>query len=280
MNEASLTIHRNLPAMIAAYDESRSLIIDGFASINRARKVWNETFAIGDGQTVNLSIAPRRGSWHDITEPDEALKRLRIQTWTNIVDRIGLVNICSATRRKEMSEAIEKDELPEPTVKAVTNFLQTQLASLGTIFEEKVKAVFNKLRPCNSKYKRNSEEEVPRSVVLSNVVELAINGNYRPRISSYCSNAAELLDIESLFDTLEGRGHIAKSWKSKLQQAIEERAPGSNQGETEFFRFRCFKNGNLHLEFKRLDLLAKLNQIAGGNRLRKTKTNPADIAVA
>jgi hypothetical protein len=39
-------------------------------------------------------------------------------------------------------------------------------------------------------------------------------------------------------------------------------------GETEYFAFRCFRNHNLHLRFKRPDLVAKINQIAGGNALR------------
>jgi hypothetical protein len=30
----------------------------------------------------------------------------------------------------------------------------------------------------------------------------------------------------------------------------------------EYPRFRCFKNGNLHREFKRLDLVKKLNGLA------------------
>jgi hypothetical protein len=38
--------------------------------------------------------------------------------------------------------------------------------------------------------------------------------------------------------------------------------------EIEYFKFRCFANRNLHLEFKRLDLVAKLNAVAGGMRLR------------
>lgn len=36
-------------------------------------------------------------------------------------------------------------------------------------------------------------------------------------------------------------------------------------GETEYFKFKCYKNGNLHLEFKRSDLVDTLNQIAGDN---------------
>jgi DNA repair protein RadD len=33
--------------------------------------------------------------------------------------------------------------------------------------------------------------------------------------------------------------------------------------ETDYFRFKCFGNGNLHLEFLRLDLVERLNAIGG-----------------
>jgi len=40
------------------------------------------------------------------------------------------------------------------------------------------------------------------------------------------------------------------------------------RGETPLFRFKAFRNQNVHLEFKRLDLLKRFNQIAGGRRLK------------
>jgi len=52
----------------------------------------------------------------------------------------------------------------------------------------------------------------------------------------------------------------------QLIDAIEAAKDGT--GETEYLRFRCFRNRNLHLEFKRLDLVAKLNAISAGMRLR------------
>lgn len=38
-------------------------------------------------------------------------------------------------------------------------------------------------------------------------------------------------------------------------------------GETEYFAFKCYGNGNLHLRFKRMDLVKKLNAVAGGRNL-------------
>jgi len=38
-------------------------------------------------------------------------------------------------------------------------------------------------------------------------------------------------------------------------------------GETEYFSFRLFYNGNIHLGFKRLDLVERFNAGAGGGNI-------------
>jgi hypothetical protein len=68
---------------------------------------------------------------------------------------------------------------------------------------------------------------------------------------------------------LTGRGSVLKSHNGPLYDAITDSSDGT--GETEYFKFKCFKNQNLHVEFKRLDLVARLNAVAGGARLREAK---------
>ena len=71
--------------------------------------------------------------------------------------------------------------------------------------------------------------------------------------------------IDNVFHALDGNGTI-KTHGGPLIDAIETAKDGT--GETQYFKFRCFRNRNLHLEFKRLDVVAKLNAVAGGMRLR------------
>ncbi len=65
---------------------------------------------------------------------------------------------------------------------------------------------------------------------------------------------------------------------SGQQLAIIE-ASRTGTGETEYFKFKWHRNHNLHLEFKRLDLVEKLHAASGGMRLRgesKDRTGNAD----
>jgi len=46
---------------------------------------------------------------------------------------------------------------------------------------------------------------------------------------------------------------------------------GDGKGETNYFVFQCYQNNNIHLTFKRLDLVKLLNQVAGGGALKSGK---------
>ena len=72
--------------------------------------------------------------------------------------------------------------------------------------------------------------------------------------------------LDNVFHALDGKS-LANTHHGPLTDAIAAVPRGENCGETEYFRFRCYGNGNLHLEFKLADLLARLNAVAGGMRL-------------
>ena len=61
---------------------------------------------------------------------------------------------------------------------------------------------------------------------------------------------------------------FTKDWTSDLKTAIESANPEDPRFETEYFSGRSYRNGNMHLEFRRPDLVAKLNSLAGGRNLR------------
>ena len=73
--------------------------------------------------------------------------------------------------------------------------------------------------------------------------------------------------IDNVFHALDGNGTV-HTHRGPLVDAINQ-CGREGKGETQYFKFKCFTNRNLHLEFKRLDLVAKLNQVAGGRRLKQ-----------
>ena len=77
----------------------------------------------------------------------------------------------------------------------------------------------------------------------------------------------KLVAMDKVFHALDSKG-VPDGYLSPLVDAINTSETGN--GETDYYRFRCYKNQNLHLEFKRMDLVARLNQVAGGATLRGT----------
>ncbi len=70
-----------------------------------------------------------------------------------------------------------------------------------------------------------------------------------------------LTAIDGVFHLLDGKG-VMREHRGPLIQAIEASPDG--RGETDYFVFRAFKNHNLHLTMKRLDLVKELNGLAAG----------------
>lgn len=63
------------------------------------------------------------------------------------------------------------------------------------------------------------------------------------------------------------REALLKTATTRTDKNDKNHVPAMN-GETTYFRWKCYRNGNLHLEFKRLDLLQTLNEVGGAGMLR------------
>ncbi len=68
--------------------------------------------------------------------------------------------------------------------------------------------------------------------------------------------------MDNVFHRLDGKGSpkYQDGFVTMLNVAIRERRPGA---EISYFRCKWFMNCNLHVEFKRLDLLKQLSQLGG-----------------
>lgn len=245
---------------VDVYERATAQIREGFRLVAEAEKMLNDTFTLGAFCSIHVSGYSGRVAFDD---PEPNLLRVRHDVWSAIIERLEVRRMMSVTRSKELARQLEKQELPELTVQSASELLHGFQSNLTRMLEEAVEEVFNWLRPRASKYKTNSEYEVPAKVVLSGVVEPGWSGGFRV----IYHRDPELTALQNVFSALDGKGQITKTHYSQIHNLIEAKDfPGV--AETEYFRFKAYKNGNLHLEFKRPDLLARFNQIAGGARLR------------
>jgi hypothetical protein len=129
------------------------------------------------------------------------------------------------------------------------------------LLDETISEAFETLRPRRSHLKTNSEYEVGKKVILSYIVEVGYSF-----MATYAEN--RLRSIDNAFHLLDGKGPIKYPGDlvTTLRSALQQK---TIRCETEYFSCEWYKNGNLHLTFKRLDLVRELNKRAGGSRLRK-----------
>jgi hypothetical protein len=243
--------------MCAVWRQAESDIRQAYASLVQVGQRLNETF-----KESSLFDLDRRDYCH-YEKPDETLKQLKKTVWSVLVDRMGLRQMLSIARCEQLDKQLETGEgLPEIEESQIIAMLEGTANNIPLYVEEMTKEVFEYLRPHYSEHKTNSEFEIGSKVILKHVVDLGY-GKARFRVSHW--REQKLRAIDNVFHALDGGG-IIKTHGGPLVDAINMSESGS--GETVYFRFRSHKNGNLHLEFKRLDLLAKLNAISGGMRLK------------
>ena len=66
---------------------------------------------------------------------------------------------------------------------------------------------------------------------------------------------AKINDIDRVFKVLDGKSHIPRSLEMGINGALIDK----KIYEDDYYRIKGFKNGNMHIEFKRQDLLDKAN---------------------
>lgn len=196
--------------------------------------------------------------------PQDTVDGIKRDVWRALVDRMELRRVMSIAKAKELADQLEKGkDLPDITLANLMAMLENTLDQIPRMMEEAVAEVFDWLRPSRSEYKTNTEFEIGERVVLKWCVE----SGYRQRGSFRVNyhREANLIALDNVFHMLDGKGTV-KTSRGPLVDGINTTQDGT--GTTEYFAFKCFLNHNLHIKFLRPDLVAKLNQLAGGNRLK------------
>jgi hypothetical protein len=261
MGQAFLAKHETVVEVVRLYEQAKADIEQGFALLANAEKTLNDRFD-GVGRFIHIRN-PHYGHGLDWTNPAGATEMLRRDVWSALVERLELRRFMSVKRFKDLEKAIDKGDVPEITVENVMSFGRALMVQLPDMMTEAVQEVFDFLRPPRSEYKTNTELELGERVILEYRVEPKWSGN---GFHTSYHHRQELTCLENVFQMLDGRGMINKNHQSELQTAIEASEDG--RGSTTYFDFKCFKKGTLHLKFRRMDLVQKFNQVAGGKRLK------------
>ena len=264
MSTTSLAHRATVRTLVAAFVRSEATVRESFAALDAAQRDLNAVFALGDFRhTMDYRCDRYSGRTTKFDDVEYTIQEMRRSAWRYLVEKLELRRIMSASKWKELDERLDKEEPPPITEEIVFGMAAKYMSELPELYEENIREVFEWLRPSadhGKQYKTNARYELGTRVVLSYMVSPAwVGGGFRVDHD----REQRLLALDNVFSALDGQGLKAQS---ALSAAIG--ASKSGEGETEYFAFRACKNRNLHLRFKRLDLLKRLNEIAGGKRLR------------
>lgn len=256
IDQGDMVTAESVDARVQTYRDAVSRITQAMLEIARQERRIDE--AMGPDSRIRVQDHRDYIQW---ATPSQHVERMDRQAWHRVVDLSGIRRVLSVEAAKKLDHQLDHDKLPDVTpenVKAMLSGLRTQAPDL---LADSVREVHDWLRPTGDRYKRNSQFDIGRRVILSGVVNRSHSG-FRPQY--FRDLDARFRALDNVFALLDGKPGIT-THGGPLVDAMAHAADGT--GETAYFRFKCCLNGNLHLEFLRPDLVAKLNAIAGGNRL-------------
>ena len=250
--------------MVLTYKQAADEIDAAYARLKTAEEQLENVF--GDG---SFSTLTREYYDHD-RAAEEVKQKIKRSAWRGLVDLLEIRKLLSIKRANEIDKRLDDPaNLPKLELKAIYEMFSALVGSSGEFAREAVFEVYEFLRPRSQSYaahyktnQRYARVEIGKKVILTHIVEPYYLG-YRV----YYQREQNLIALDKVFFMLDGKG-IPDGYRSPLVDAINTVGKVGNSGETDYFRFKLYQNSNLHLEFKRMDLVEDLNAVAGGMNLK------------
>lgn len=249
----------------------RQLILELGEELEELKAAFSLTDALTSGFDIKLHcFGSSYGYDPNAEDVDRILREMKRHAWGTLIQKLDIMKIMSSKRQQELRNALyygpssrygqpAPDEFPEITEENILSVLSGMVSSADEFIEEAILEEYDWLRPgvhWKDEYKTNRTDRIGRKVIKY-CVERTWDKSWQPH-HSYSSH---LRAIDWIFHNLDGKA-IPREHDGPLISAI--RGSGrAGVGQTDYFKFKCYGNGNLHLEFRRQDLLDKFNQIAG-----------------
>jgi hypothetical protein len=250
--------HVPVMALIAQYEMLKDRTINIFDNIDSLQKDLH-TF-IDDNYAVNHHLRS--------VGKDAQLREIRRAFWKYTAQKLQLYNLMSEKKKKEFDKQLYSEDLPEFNKENVFNTFTNLIDNVKSLIDDTILEVFNFLRPHSSEYKTNTEYAIGKRVIMNCMISCSkYNGKWSNPSLEY-RHDQQLRCLDNAFSLMDGHGPSTYPGDSisVLRQAIKNRVINC---ETQYFKYKWYMKGSLHIEFKRMDLVAKMNAIGGKGLLNK-----------
>lgn len=256
-------IPRNtVETMLANVHQAQADIEQAFALLQAAKQRLTLTL----GESRDAVFGTYKLAEYDLPHAAaDAAKAIERNAWKAVVDKLRVREVLSVKKREALDKQLLEGELPELTSINIFAFCEQLSNDMGSLLEDSAREVFNWLRPNFGSLKTNNKNigGLKKKVIKTGVMHDSY-GHYPTYVDTYHDKYIQALD--NVFHLLDGKG-VAKYPDTLAAQISKASADNKDRCETEYFRCVWYGNRNLHIEFKRMDLVQQLNKLAGSDKL-------------
>lgn len=186
-------------------------------------------------------------------DPGQLIAELDRSMWRAAFDKTNFMQVMDRKAKSEFLDQVEK----KPPAFTVENVRTTFLSLMQDVDVMFARGIVNVFRNLSSEHKTNTNEpfKINRKAVMTCMTSVSFGGGLEVR--RYYGRGEELNDIDRVMKTLDQKKHNPRELEFAVNAKFKELEPY----EDDYYRIRGFKNGNLHIEFRRQDLLDKANRI-------------------
>lgn len=269
--DKDIAIRASISEKVKAYNEAQEKIKQGYALLQDAQAQLKAAFSVASKYDSDFDVVPRERHYFNGIEsiPAYIEGQTRRRAWKQLYYALDIDKIMSIKRVEETRKKLDDGELPEINMQNIYEVFETLVQNTNSFAEEMIHEIYDWLRPNESSYaasyktnQKYAKFELGKKVILPYCVESAWTGG-KFRVNYY--REKYLIALDKVFHLMDGKSMMDEGYRSPLVDKIND---GAAQGETEYFRYKCYGNNNLHIEFKRPDLVKEFNRIAGGMNLK------------
>jgi len=235
-----LTIPKTITDYCETRDRALDLLKQAGALIAAADKELTQINRYG----LSCNARPRNSLVETRKEIDRTLWRLAF-------DKTGFLRLMDATAVDDFERSMDRDP-PEFSTETIRSTFVNLAQQSELMF---ARGLVNVFRLLSKRHRTNTDQ--PFTVGEKAILPGIVQAGFQRGLHVSHHGSPRLNDIDRVFKVLAGETPQPRALETALNAALLERAPY----EDDYYLIRGYGNGNLHIRFKRRDLLDAANRI-------------------
>lgn len=184
---------------------------------------------------------------------EDFTKELDTNLWRYAFRKTGLERYMDAKAKQDFERSLES-KVPEFTVENIRSIVFYAAQDADTMFARGIVNTFHRL---SDDHKTNTNKRF--TVNPKAIIKHVFGSNFCGGLSVNRYSIDMLSDIDRVVKVLDGQKFEAHELECKINDCYKQTQ--TTIYEDDYYRIKGHKNGNAHIEFKRQDILDKINLI-------------------